>query len=780
MNYPAFSKSIGIFLLFICFQQSPIYCQPFQKSNWIGVSQASTAMDTFQKWTCYRATFTCTTLEKKVMANIATDTKYWLWVNGKLVVFEGGLKRGPTPQDSYYDQVDIEPYLIKGKNTIAILSNYFGKHGFAHKSSGKAALIFEIESKTLKLYSDSKWKVKLYDAYSDTEFPKPNFRLAENNIRFDARKSLGEWYSSTYNDAAWANAQILGKARMQPWGKLVLRPTPLFKDFGLKNYLRSPVLPMLATGDTVSVNLPYNMQMTPYFKIKAKAGLKIHLFTDDYYVGNNPEFTSVRAEYITKEGVQEYESYGWMNGHSMKYVFPKGMEIISLQYRETGFNTKFVGSFSCNDSSLNRLWKKAARTLYLNMRDNYMDCPDRERAQWWGDEVLEIGEAFYTFDTSANSLARKGILEICNWQRPNKTMYSPIPDGNWGNELPPQILATVGMQGFWTYFMYTGDTATIRKAYPHVKDYLSVWELDNQNLVVHRKGNWDWSDWGVNIDTPILDNAWYVLALQGAANMCKVAGKPEDAKEYEIKIGKVKAAFNPAFWNGNEYLSKTLTISDDRANAMAVVAGLADSIQWNKIQEVLQKRFYASPYMEKFVEESLLMMNMPEAALQRIRSRYKPMIESPITTLWELFELNKESTYNHGWSGGPLTLLSQYVAGIAPLEPGYKKFQIKPMLGDLTQVTATVMTVRGEIKMSLTKSASSIKMTTTVPASTTALIAIPTSGKMFSNISVNGKSIYSGGKFIESFANKIKLHYSDKGYIYFEVSPGSWSWEGRQ
>ena len=49
----------------------------------------------------------------------------------------------------------------------------------------------------------------------------------------------------------------------------------------------------------------------------------------------------------------------------------------------------------------------------------------------------------------------------------------------------------------------------------------------------------------------------------------------------------------------------------------------------------------------------------------------------------------------------------------------------------------------------------------------------------FSNISVNGKSIYNGGKFIESFANKIKLHHSDKGYIYFEVWPGSWNWERR-
>ena len=41
------------------------------------------------------------------------------------------------------------------------------------------------------------------------------------------------------------------------------------------------------------------------------------------------------------------------------------------------------------------------------MRDNYMDCPDRERAQWWGDEVNELGEAFYALSPSGRKTSRK-------------------------------------------------------------------------------------------------------------------------------------------------------------------------------------------------------------------------------------------------------------------------------------------------------------------------------------------------------------------------------------
>ena len=32
------------------------------------------------------------------------------------------------------------------------------------------------------------------------------------------------------------------------------------------------------------------------------------------------------------------------------------------------------GSFACDDDFYNELWKRSARTLYITMRDNYMDC----------------------------------------------------------------------------------------------------------------------------------------------------------------------------------------------------------------------------------------------------------------------------------------------------------------------------------------------------------------------------------------------------------------------
>lgn len=51
----------------------------------------------------------------------------------------------------------------------------------------------------------------------------------------------------------------------------------------------------------------------------------------------------VCAEYVTREGLQTFERFDWMNGETVTYVIPEGVQ--------------------------------------------------RERAQWWGDEINEIAEA---------------------------------------------------------------------------------------------------------------------------------------------------------------------------------------------------------------------------------------------------------------------------------------------------------------------------------------------------------------------------------------------------
>lgn len=139
------------------------------KGLWItsGSCQSET-----KSWLCFRKSVELPAMDgTPVYADIAVDSKYWMWINGELVVFEGGLKRGPNPNDTYYDRVDIAPYLTEGKNSIAILLWYFGKDGFSHNSSGRAGLLFDCQTEKFEILSDASWRCKPYEAYGQTGEP---------------------------------------------------------------------------------------------------------------------------------------------------------------------------------------------------------------------------------------------------------------------------------------------------------------------------------------------------------------------------------------------------------------------------------------------------------------------------------------------------------------------------------------------------------------------------------------------------------------------------------
>ncbi len=696
------------------------------KALWI---QPQVSNDSLNAWTVYyKSVYLNEVPATPLVARIATDTKYWLWINGKPVVRMGGLKRGPTPRDTYFDEVSIKKYLNPGINRVAILVNYFGKNGFSHKSSGEQGLFFDLQSEAIEILSDSTWKAWPHAGFGETTAPHPNFRLPESNVFFNAQMGSFAFAADDYNADKNPNALVVGKYPSSPWNTLVARPIPLWKDFGLKSYENDLEFPLLSKGDTLHLQLPYNAQISPYFKIKsAQGGDTLDIRTDHYYGGGAP---NIRMQYVTRPGIQEFEMPGWINGEQVNYYIPAGVEILDLRYRETGYDTEFSGSFTCDDPFFNNLHKKALRTLYVTMRDTYMDCPDRERAQWWGDEVLESGEAFYALDRQSDALVRKGILELINWQREDSTLFSPIPAGNWDKELPGQMLASVGYYGIYNYYLNTGDLNLLNEVYEPVKKYLALWKLKEDGTLNIRQGGWIWGDWGENKDIPLLLNTQYHLAQKGLYEMAKTSGRVTDADILKQNMETFKNAFNSAFWKENHYRSPAHQgPPDDRSQALAVLAGLADPEKYDAIYAILQKEKHASPYMEKYVAEALFQMNQPEFALRRLEDRFGTMVNHPtITTLWEGWGIGKEGfgggTTNHAWSGGGLTLLSQYVAGIQPLEPGYKSFLVRPQLGFLKEVQAVVPSIAGEIKISIKKN-DGMQLELSVPQKTSAQLKLP-------------------------------------------------------
>ncbi|MBE6301749.1 MAG: glycoside hydrolase [Parabacteroides distasonis] len=711
-------KKTFVFLVWLCgLLGTTISLQAVEhqwKAKWISKSETQSKTNT---WLAFRKKVNVEKVPKTLIARIAADTKYWLWINKELVVFEGGLKRGPSYGDSYFDEVEIAPYLKEGENHVAILLWHFGRNGFSHINSGMAAVLFEAISPEFELISDRTWEASVHHSFQDTEAPHPNYRMAESNIRFDARKDFIDWNMGGYPKRIGGALELPMLPGQPPFGKLVKRPIPLWKNYGLREYVSTR-----QSGDTLICRLPYNCHVTPYLKVEAPAGKLINMQTDQYQIGDS---YSLRAEYITREGVQEFECYGWINGHYVYYFIPEGVKVLDVKFRETGYDTEFSGKFHCNDEFFNEFWDRAVRTLYVCMRDTYLDCPDRERGQWWGDEVNELGEAFYALSPSSHQLAVKGIHELMNWQKPDGSISAPVPAGNYFSELPAQMLASVGWYGFHNQYFYSGDSSFIPVVYDRVKRYLhETWKLDEEGLPIYRKGGWDWIDAGKNKDKNAVLPCWYYLALKGERVFAAQLGKTEDVKMIDAIMKRMYDSYNKRYWNGTAYRSADYTEeTDDRAQALAVISGLASPDKYPAICKVLEKEQHAQPFMEKYVLEAIFQMGKPSMALDRMKQRYPITMTEGLTTLGEHFTL-EGSSVNHAWTGAPIILFGQKLCGIEPLEPGFRVFRVAPQMGYLKEVSGSVDTKYGLIEVCAKKKGSRVQLQLTVPEGTTAEVQV--------------------------------------------------------
>lgn len=692
-----------------------------EHAEWIWIDKESRP----NTWVCFRKKIYQKKSPESAVIKIAVDSKYWLYVNGELVIFEGGIKRGPSINGTYYDELELSEYIKEGENTIAILVWYFGKNGFSHLSSGLGGLLFSADIDGDIIVSDKSWLAMEHPAYIEAEkndIP-PNFRLAEANIYFDAAKDIGAWYECEYDDVEWSNAVALCKAGYGVWGNLSRRIIPQFKNYGMCAYDNSADYQEFTTNqDTVLVmKLPYNAQITPYFKITADADKRIVIKTDTYDTYEDAlDQKNNMAVYYTKDGEQEYESLGWINGEYVYYHIPKGVTVHELKYRETGYDTEFLGSFECDDEFLNKLWKKSLRTLYVTMRDTFMDCPDRERVQWWGDVNVEMQMLMYSLDEKALLLYKKGIKSLAGWFDGYGYMLTVVPSGNQIFELPFQNLA--GIWGFSYYYQYTGDIETIMTAYPMAKQYVLSYCIGDNGLVEHKTGSWDWADWGENADIEPMENAWYYMALKSCISMAELLGESADAAIFSERINSISENYNRVFLKDCYYYNSTSNgMPDDRANALAVISGLAEMN--NGILNVLTTTENSSPYMEKYVLDALCEGKCIDKALERMKRRYREMVEYDYSTLWELWDTG--GTRNHAWSGGPMITMSKYIAGVRPLSAGYESFEIKPYMGQLKYIKCVVPSIKGLIKVEIKKNSGHIDMNVIIPKNTSAKVYLP-------------------------------------------------------
>ena len=729
-------------------------------ANWIWTENCAE-----DSYVAFRKTFTLEQAVPTATAFISAADKYVLWVNGELVVLDGSLKRGPTPYDSYYDTVELTN-LKQGENTIALLVAFNGRSGDGSivpvlvdeegDEYTQAGLIFELDAGGTTICSDSSWKAARHTGYKNrvtagADYPgySQSSMLAERNVYFDARDDLGDFMAEGYNDSEWEDATPVSKAGDLPFGDLysaMIQPIR-FQDIvdfsNSADYVGTP----LTQDTTLVLDLPGNIQFTPYFELEAPAGKKLTLYTDTYT--DKQELPNFKDTYVTADGAQCYENYPWRSGSKLIIEAEAGVTFTRLGYRASGFNGEQAGSFTSSDPGLDQLWQESLNTLAICMRDTYMDCPERERGPYMGDASNEIDAALYSYDQGGLDLTKKAILACVAWTGADGAIPSRAPSVK-PQEIPNQSL--IFMTSVYHYWLHSGDRETAEAYCNAFLNYLRLVEMEN-GLPVYRDGSWTWDDWGDRIDTQLLQTGIYYYALNVTKSLADDLGITEGTEFLAERMDSMRENWRAVYYTEEGFKSPDSKYVDDRANAMLALSGLAGEEDWPLITDVIMSTYQASPFIEKYVLEALCAMGRVDLALQRMRDRYAPMLKDEYDTLWETFD-GETGTVNHGWTAAPLYILSKYAAGIRPTQAGFEAYEIAPG-NELDSFHCTVWTPKGEITAELETAAAEKTLTVT---------AIDAAGTIIVPEGMGTDFIVSGGDY-EIDGNRISVAQAGKYVI---------------
>lgn len=396
--------------------------------------------------------------------------------------------------------------------------------------------------------------------------------------------------------------------------------------------------------------------------------------------------------------------------------------------------------FFCDDRLLLRSREVAIHTLRCCMHEHYEDCPWREQSLYAYDSRNQALYGYYIwgnykFAASCFSLLganyfKDGLLSITSPSEPKLSIPS---------------FTLVWVADLFELYLYSGDYAPIEKNKEMiVKVIETVLKRKDTATGLYEQQNdksvWNFFEWvpglsgsrGFASENDRLNacfNAYFLEALKCANALL---GKPYEKEQTELAI-----AIRKYFQNGEDGYFRTMDGNEplhQHTQALmilnkVVVPGVnmdADSkfLQVFKDDSLVPVSFSAMPYyMRAWMEVS------PEsrAAMEKIvNEQFPAMLYQGATSFWETDDGGDAFAYAgsmcHAWSSLPIFYCHAYVLGVEPLEPGFKKFRVRPYPGSLPRAKGTVPTPFGSIRIEWSRLEKGLRLNINAPAELEAVI----------------------------------------------------------
>jgi alpha-L-rhamnosidase len=211
----------------------------------------------------------------------------------------------------------------------------------------------------------------------------------------------------------------------------------------------------------------------------------------------------------------------------------------------------------------------------------------------------------------------------------------------------------------------------------------------------------------------------FVDALQKAADLENAYGEPSQAAHDRALALRISEAIYQKCWDPAKGL---LADTPDRnhlsqhANILGVLTNTIPKVEQHSVMEkVIQDSFLTqcSYYFRFYLFQALNQAGLGNEIVAQLQP-WLHMLSLGLTTFAEKPEPTRSDC--HAWSAHPDFDLLAMVAGIEPAEAGFREIAIRPQLGALTWLKATVPLGSGNIRVSYKRKRTGMDADVTLPA----------------------------------------------------------------
>ena len=700
---------------------------------------------------------------------------------------------------NYYTAYDVTGQLRQGANALGVeLGRSFYDlaegNAWAWNSAGwrdhpkciaQLDVVYEDGSRE-SVVSDNTWKV-----YLDGPIRHNSIYYGDD---YDARKEVPGWDGADFDDSGWSPAVVVQAPcrKGQPPAQLKSHMMPPIRVIATKKPVAvTEPMPGVFVYDAGEVNAGW-IKLSASAPAGTKITLRYHEKVEkDGTVSpfpSKPPFYQTYTYTFKGKGVESFEPKFSYNGFKYMQVtgFPGKLALDNAEAKLVHQDVALIGKFTCSNPLINRLHENQVRTFTNNFHNKPTDTPMYEKNGWTGDFNFACRSALYNFDLTA--FLEKWINDAQDNQRASGSVTFRVPCAHLGDAFGPAWSAFY-LQIPWKMVLFSGDRRVLEEHYEGFKKHADfLWSnLDTNKLAPAKTFGPDWQcphDENPPEGSQLAASAHTYGYLQTLTEVAKLLGKEADAADYGGRAQVIKDAMNSLCYDPAATSYKTDIPSPFRQTSNVLPFGFqfipedrkADVIAnvAKDIMAVRGGRLETGCIGTEHLLPALTDNGFGEVAYTVINQKGWPgwgyFDESGSGANWESFRKGARSL-SHYWLGTYEEWLYSHLAGIRPVAPGFKQIAIKPyLLGNLTEVSAQVETVRGRVASSWTKRGADVSLKVTIPPNATAVVQVPTS---------DSGSVKEGG-IDASKAEGIKHLRDEKGYVVYSVGSGSYEFTARK